>query len=101
MAERQQVLHLWLKAAALDTEVTAWAFYDGTAGSGPAPVSPGPSEPPYRTGVEAMVDGWFLLQAPGPIDPAASNGELSCEFVFQRRVEIEAEPAWHPAERLV
>ena len=88
MAERQQVLHLWLKAAALDTEVTAWAFYDGTSGRGPAPVSPGPSEPPYRTGVDAMVDGWFLLQAPGPIDPAASNGELSCEFVFQRRVEI-------------
>ncbi len=101
MAERQQVLHLWLKEAALDTEVTAWAFYDGTDGRGPGLVPTGFSECPYRTGVEAMVDGWFLLQAPGPIDPAATNGELSCEFIFHRRVELEAPPTWQPTERLV
>lgn len=83
MAERQQVLHLWLKAAALDAEVTAWAFFDGTAGAEWAE----PDQAPYRTGVDALADGWFLFQTPAPIDPAATNGELSCEFVFERRVE--------------
>ena len=88
MAERQQILHLWLAAAALDTEVTAWAFYDGAGGPRPSP-----AERPYRTGVEAMADGWLLLQAPGPIDPAATNGELSCEFVFERLVEVGPQPS--------
>ncbi len=85
MVERQQVLHLWLAAAALDTEVVAWSFYDGTGRAGDR----APTERPYRTGVEALADGWFLLQAPGPIDPAATDGELSCEFVFERRVAVD------------
>ena len=84
MAERQQVLHLWLAEAALDTAVIAWSWYDGAG-------NPPPTECPYRTGVEALAAGWFLLQAPGPIDPAASNGELSCEYVFERRVAIDGD----------
>lgn len=84
MGERQQILHLWLAAAALDTEVTAWSFYSG-AGSDEVL---GPNRP-YRTGVDAIGDGWMLIQAPGPIDPVASNGELSCEFVFERRFVVD------------
>ena len=80
MAEGHQVLHLWLTAAALDSEVIAWAHYrrgDDTSG---------PGERPYRTGVEAIDDGWWLVQAPGPIGPDDTDGELGCEFVFQRRL---------------
>lgn len=83
---RQHVLHLWLAAAALDTEVAAWASYGGPASG--APRFDGP-DPPYRTGVDAIADGWSLLQAPGPIGIDAANGELGCEFVFERREPIE------------
>ncbi len=62
--ERQQVLHLWLGAAALDTTVSGWAFYDGTDGTGPLLPE---STPPYANGVDALRDGWMLLQAPGPL----------------------------------
>lgn len=97
MAERQQILHLWLAAAALDTEVIAWAFHDGsrmatsaasTEADGGDDGRPPGRDRPYRTGVEAMADGWMLLQAPGSIAPAASNGDLGCEFVFERRVDL-------------
>ncbi len=82
MGERQQVLHLWLHAAALDTGVAAWSFYDGTDGALPIP----DSDPPYRNGTEALSDGWMLIQAPGRIDVATTNGELPAEFIFERRV---------------
>lgn len=91
MAERQQVLHLWLAAAALDTDVKAWAFHDGAEGAGSlagVDASIPSTEPPYRTGVDALADGWFLLQAPGPLGLSAIDGELPCEFVFERRVIV-------------
>jgi len=81
MGERQQVLHLWLHAAALDTAVAAWSFYDGTDGALTIPES----EPPYQTGTAALNDGWMLIQSPGAIDVASTHGELPAEFVFERR----------------
>lgn len=95
MVERQQILHLWLATAALDAEVKAWAFYDGavdraagqTDGPGPAGDAvrfDGP-ERPYDTGLQALRDGWMLLQSPGPIPVGDLNGELPCEYVFERR----------------
>ncbi len=81
MSERQQILHLWLHVAALDAAVATWSFYDGTDGAIPAPQG----EPPYRNGRAALRDGWMLIQAPGPIEVASTNGELPAEFVFERR----------------
>lgn len=81
MGERQQILHLWLHAAALDTAVAAWSFYDGTDGALAIP----DREPPYQNGTAALRDGWMLIQAPGPIDVAATHGELPAEYVFERR----------------
>lgn len=81
MSERQQILHLWLHAAALDSAVAAWSFYDGTDGGLPEPKG----DPPYPNGTAAMRDGWMLIQAPGPLDVASTNGELPAEFVFERR----------------
>lgn len=83
MSERQQILHLWLVAAALDTEVAGWAFYDGAPGAGHDLPD---GSPPYRTGVDALRDGWILFQAPGPLPVEQANGELGAEFVFERRV---------------
>ncbi len=85
----QQVLYLWLAEGALDTATVGWAFYDGTSGEGPALPS---SEPPYKTGLAALQDGWCLLQSPAPyvLQPGAEHGTsyLPNEFVFERKVEI-------------
>lgn len=79
---RQQILELWLHSDALDSAVCAWAFYDGTAGAEAPPAS----EPPYATGVDALVDGWFLLQAPGRIGLDEIGGVPATRFVFERRI---------------
>ena len=83
---RQQVLQLWLASAALDTTVSAWAFYDGTDGRGPALPE---AEPPYRTGVDALRDGWCVLQAPGPVPLDQTPGELPAEYLLERRVRVD------------
>ena len=89
MAQRQQILYLWLAEGALDTETVGWAFHDGTAGSGPGLPE---GDPPYPTGQAALEDGWFLLQspAPAPLPPGAEREVtyLANEFIFERRVDI-------------
>jgi hypothetical protein len=53
---KQQVLVLYLNTSALDSDVLAWAFYDGTGKTNP---TTGDSDlPPYDTGTEALRDGW-------------------------------------------
>lgn len=82
-SRRQQVLQLWLDSAALDTAVVAWAFHDGADGAG----APMPEDrPPYSTGLDALRDGWFLLQAPGPLGDGSSPAGVGAEFVFTRTV---------------
>ena len=90
---RQQLLYLWLTESALDAETVAWAFYDGAKGAGPALAPPDEaSAPPYSSGLDALEDGWSLLQAPqsgAPVDPeGASLGELQFQFIFERRVTL-------------
>ncbi len=89
MSVRQQILYLWLGESALDSHVVAWAFHDGTQGSGPG-LPPG--EPPFETGVEALSAGWMLLQTPNIPPPVEGQeyetGYLGYEFVFERRIEL-------------
>lgn len=68
---RQQVLVLWLASSALDSNVLGWAFYDGAAGAGPGL----DGEPPYDTGVAALVDGWRLLQM-SPLLPQIGRAHI-------------------------
>jgi hypothetical protein len=86
---RQQVLYLWASGSALDSGVVGWAFHDGTAGEGPGLPD---AEPPYRSGVTALRDGWMLLQASQLVAPSSGeehvNGYLEYEFVFERRVTM-------------
>jgi hypothetical protein len=86
---RQQVLMLWLASPSLDAHVLGWSFFDGTAGAGPQPEA----DPPYRTGVAALVDGWRLLQM-SPLIPPVPGQErqtsfLKHEFVFERLVDTD------------
>ena len=88
MSARQQVLMMWLASSSLDSRVLGWSFFDGSAGAGPQPQD----DPPYATGVAALVDGWRLLQM-SPLTPLAPGHEretsfLKHEFVFERMIEV-------------
>lgn len=87
---RQQVMILYLDSSALDSDVCAWTFYDGT---GQTTHTTGESdEPPYPTGLAALVAGWRLLQI-SPIVPPVNGHEhevsiLRHEFVFERLAAV-------------
>jgi hypothetical protein len=87
---RQQVLFLYLSTSALDSDVIAWSSYDGTGRT--APTTGDSDEPPYETGVEALRDGWRLLQASQLLPPSAGHeydvSFLKHEFMFERLVDL-------------
>jgi hypothetical protein len=87
---RQKVLVLYLANSALDAPVVAWAVYDGTGAT--RPMAGDHDEPPYRTGVDALKDGWRLIQA-AQILPHQRGAEfdlayLKYEFFFEQLVEV-------------
>ena len=87
---RQKVLVLYLANSALDAPVVAWANYDGTGAT--RPMAGDADEPPYRTGVEALKDGWRLFQA-AQLLPHQAGAEfdvsyLKYEFWFEQIVEV-------------
>ena len=87
--QHQQVLFLWLSDSALDAPVVAWSFYDGASPKG-APVPPVDIDavPPYASGLEALRDGWRLIQVAALIPPAPGaelhTAYLRHEFIFER-----------------
>ena len=86
MPMKQQILVLYLKTSALDTEVVGWASYDGTGGT--RHMAGDADEPPYRTGLAALEDGWRLFQA-SPLLPHTPGDEfrtgyLKYEFFFEK-----------------
>jgi len=90
---RQQVLYLWLHGSSLDEQVIGWAFHDGTDGAGPHPPDASdPGQAPYATGVDALRDGWMLLQSTQLVPPVPGqehvNSYLEYEFVLERRIEL-------------
>lgn len=91
MSVRQQVLVLYLSNSALDASVIAWARYDGTDSQENAPMTGDTSEPPYATGVDALRDGWRLIQA-SPLVAHVPGTEfttayLKYEFFFEKLIE--------------
>jgi len=88
VSARQQVLMLWLASSALDSRVLGWSMFDGTAGAGPQLTT----DPPYGTGVDALVDGWRLLQMSPLIPPTPGHERdtsfLKHEFLFERIIGL-------------
>jgi len=95
MPQRQRVLVLYLASSALDSHVIAWANYDGTGRT--RPMAGDQSEPPYRTGVHALRDGWRLFQAsqllPHGTGDEFRTGYLKYEFFFEKLEEVSAAEA--------
>jgi len=57
---RQQLMVLYLATSALDSNVVAWTRYDGTGRS--RPTMGDSDESPYGVGLDAVIDGWRLIQ---------------------------------------
>lgn len=89
MMQRQQVLVLYLASSALDTPTVGWAFYDGTGVE--RHMAGDQDEPPYKTGLEALMDGWRLIQASSLHSHEQGNefvtDYLKYEFFFEKLVE--------------
>lgn len=88
---RQQVLVLYLASSALDAAVVGWSVYDGTGAT--SPTTGDSDEPPYETGLEALRDGWRLIQV-SPLSPPYPGHEydvsfLKHEFFFEKLVAPE------------
>ncbi len=91
MTLRQQILILHLANPDLDAETVAWAFYDGAAGADALQMQSGDQDAaPYRSVLDAMRDGWFVLQL--PVLPKFMSGaehetgHLPYEYVLEKRV---------------
>lgn len=87
---RQKVLVLYLSNSALDSMVKGWSLYDGT---GQDHHTTGDSDiPPYRTGLDALRDGWRVIQFPQLIPPYPNMEYTTSfqmyEFIFEKLEEI-------------
>ena len=86
--ERQQILILHLGSLSLAAPVVAWALFDGAQPDDDRQMKTGDAdEPPYASVVDAMRDGWRVLQLPQPpseLDP----GHLDHEYVLERMVPV-------------
>jgi hypothetical protein len=86
---RQQVMVLYLATSALDSTVVGWSLYDGSGASEHMAGDAGEATtPPYRSGLDAMRDGWRLIQA-SPLVPHVPGAEfrtdyLKYEFFFEK-----------------
>lgn len=89
---RQVVLVLYLSNSALDSPVVGWGRYDGTGGR--RHMSGDEEAPPYRTGLDALKDGWRLFQAaqilPHPPGAEFDVSYLKYEFWFEKLHEVPA-----------
>jgi hypothetical protein len=91
--KRQQLLFLCLSHPELDSKTVAWALYDGSLPMEELQMGTGSEEePPYRSVLDAMRDGWKVMQVP-QIQSFLKGHEnepahLPYEYVLEREVEI-------------
>jgi hypothetical protein len=87
---RQKVMVLYLASSALDDRVVGWSNYDGTGET--HPTMGDSDEPPYKTGLDALLDGWRMIQAAQLLPPAAGQeydvSFLKHEFFFEKLVDV-------------
>ena len=88
---RQKILVLYLHTPDLNSHVVAWSIYDGT---GKQRHTTGDSvQPPYSSVLDAMKDGWRVVQFPQQF-PAYPGMEyqtayLRFEYILERLEEID------------
>ena len=89
---RQQLLVLYAGNSTPDSPVVAWSVYDGTGKS--SFEAKGEAKPPYGSVLEAMKDGWRVIQYPPLRDPEPGRehqmGFLKFEFVLEKMEDLDA-----------
>jgi len=76
--EQYEVLILCLDNSALNSDVLVWSLFSPLNRVCELEVTP-----PYQKGIDALADGWALLQA----SPIRNGGApLPNEFIFQRAI---------------
>ena len=90
---RQKVLVLYLESSALDSRVIGWSSYDGTGET--VHMAGDADERPYKTGLDALMDGWRLFQA-SQLHPHTPGDEfrtsyLKYEFFFEQLLEVQSD----------
>ncbi|MGA1196632.1 MAG: hypothetical protein ACO36I_09065 [Candidatus Latescibacterota bacterium] len=88
---RQKLLYLYLGNSNLEAAVIGWSLYDGTTkenfeAAGEA------QEPPYKSVLDAMRDGWRVIQSPTLKAPQVGReyqvDYLDFEFVLEKMEAI-------------
>lgn len=86
---RQKILVLYLASSALDSPVRGWSIYDGTGKE--AHTTGDSASPVYKTGLDALKDGWRVIQFPQLIPPYPgteySTSFQKNEFIFEKLEE--------------
>lgn len=90
MALRQKLLFLYANTPSLESGIGAWAIYDGTGRE--HHTTGDMDQPPYKSVLEAMRDGWRVIQVPQQF-PAFLGMELTTsflkfEYVLERLEEV-------------
>lgn len=84
--EKQIILYLYSKSTNLRSPLGAWALYDPTAPDDPILPS---QDPPYASVIDAVRDGWRIVQFPRPELYSFSdveNAYLNFEFILEKIV---------------
>ena len=88
---RQQILVLYAANSTPENGIAAWSFYDGTGKT--TFEASGENKPPYSSVLEAMKDGWRVIQYPPMRDPAPGMeyqmGAFKFEFVLEKMVDLD------------
>ena len=85
-SEKQLLLYLYSKSTNLRSPLGAWALYDATAPD--EPVLPS-QDAPYESVLDAVRDGWRIVQFPRPELHNFSDVEntyLTYEFILEKYV---------------
>lgn len=88
--QRQQLLWLWTADSNLSSRVIGWTFVDGTD------LDRDLADPPYERGIDAVADGWRLMQASTLHTRTAGSefttGVLEFEWLLERIVDRPPSP---------
>ncbi len=85
-SETQLLLYLYSKSTNLRSPLGAWALYDATAPDEPMLPS---QEAPYASVLDAVNDGWRIVQFPRPElynFTDVDNAYLTYEFILEKFV---------------
>lgn len=85
-SEKQLLLYLYSKSTNLRSPLGAWALYDATAPDEPMLPS---QEAPYASVLDAVNDGWRIVQFPRPElynFTDVDNAYLTYEFILEKFV---------------